>query len=239
MKKQVADKILTENRRGYNQIAQKFSQTRKFPWHEFNFFKEYIQPDDEVLDAGCGSGRLYEFLQKSKVNYTGLDTSQKLITTAKANFPSANFIIGDILNLPFSDNKFNAIFCIATLHHIPGQKLRLQAIQEISRILKNNGYLIMTNWNLWQKIWWPMLIQNSLKKITGQSQLDWWDIMKPWKNEQGIIITKRYIHSFTPRELKKLLKKGGLAPLKQYYTRKGLPANRLTGYNLITVAKKP
>ena len=84
-----------------------------------------------------------------------------------------------------------------------------------------------------------MLIQNSLQKIIGQNQLDWWDIMKPWKNEQGKIITKRYIHGFTPRELNKLFKKGGLFPLKQYYTKKGLPANQLTGYNLITIAKKP
>jgi len=238
MNEEVAKQLLGKNRHDYNKIVEKFSNTRKFSWREFEDFLQYVNEGDTVLDAGCGNGRLIELLSKKNIEYTGIDYSDKLINIARKQHPGHNFLVGDITTLPFSNNKFNVIFCIATLHHIPGQKLRQQTIQGISRILKKNGYLIMTNWNLWQKMWWPMLIQNALQKITGQSQLDWQDILKPWKNEQGEIIIKRYIHSFRPGELKKLLSKNGLIILQQYYTKKGLPANWLTGYNLVTIARK-
>jgi len=238
MKQEIAQKILQENVTGYNRIARHFSQTRKFPWSDFKFFKQYINMGNDVLDAGCGSGRLYEFLADQNINYSGIDSSQELINIAQKNYPQANFSVGDITNLPFSDNKFNAIYCIATLHHIPGQKFRQQAVKEFSRVLKPNGYLILTNWNLCNLNWWPTHLIFSLKKILGQNNLDWKDIQKPWKNPQGETQANRYLHAFTKCEMKKLLHKNGFQIVKQFYTKKDLTTNKFLGFNLVTIAIK-
>jgi ubiquinone/menaquinone biosynthesis C-methylase UbiE len=238
MKDKVAQSILRENRTGYNRISEKFSQTRKFPWHDFEFFKQYLHENDQVLDAGCGNGRLYEFLKDNKIIYTGIDTSEKLISIAKQNHPEAHFSVGDILTLPFSDNKFNAIFCIATLHHVPGKKLREQVIKEFNRVLKPGGYLIMTNWNLLNIRWWPTLINAAWQKIIGKSQLDFGDVQKPWKNQYGEVQTRRYLHAFTKGQFRRLLQTNGFTVIKQWYTRKDMASNRYTGFNLPTIARK-
>lgn len=238
MKKEVADKILAENRQGYNLIAQKFSHTRKFPWREFEFFKEYVQPSDEVLDAGCGSGRLYEFLAKSKISYTGIDSSQELINIAKTNYPSANFVIGDILNLPFSDHKFNVVFCVATLHHIPSNQYRNKVISEFSRVLIPSGYLIITNWNLQNIQWWSTLARFSLLKLLGLSKLDWRDVQKPWKDNYANVVTNRYLHAFTKKEISSMFQKNNLIAERQFYTKKYITARKLIGFNLISIARK-
>jgi hypothetical protein len=47
-------------------------------------------------------------------------------------------------------------------------------------------------------------------KILGLSRLDFKDIFYPWKNPKGEIVIQRYLHCFTKRELKGLIKKSGL-----------------------------
>jgi len=238
MKTGLAKSIMKKNRQGYNQTAEHFSSTRKFPWHDFEFFNEYIKDGDDILDAGCGNGRLFEFFKDKKINYSGLDSSNSLIQIATKTYPTANFQTGDITTLPFSDNKFNTIFCIATLHHIPSKKLRRQAISEFYRVLTPGGYLVMTNWNLLNTKWWPTLTSFSFNKIIGKNSLDWKDIIKPWKNSQGKIQAERFLHAFTKCEMKKLLVDNDFKPEKQFYTKKDVTSNILSGFNLITIAKK-
>ncbi|XOU94103.1 MAG: class I SAM-dependent methyltransferase [Candidatus Kerfeldbacteria bacterium] len=238
MKEDIAKSIMEKNRLGYDQTADHFSSTRKFPWHDFEFFNEYVKNGDNVLDAGCGNGRLFEFFKEKGINYSGLDSSNSLIQIASKSYPTANFQTGDITTLPFSDNKFNTIFCIATLHHIPSKKLRLQTINEFYRVLKPGGYLIMTNWNLLNTKWWPTIAKFSLDKIIGNNNLDWKDVSKPWKNSQGQVQAERFLHAFTKNEISGLLKKNNLKTIKQFYTKKDITSNMLSGFNLITIAKK-
>lgn len=238
MKNDIAKSIMKKNRLGYDQTAEHFSSTRKFPWHDFEFFNKYVKKGDDILDAGCGNGRLFEFFKDKEINYFGMDNSNNLIQIATKSYPTVNFQTGDITTLPFSDNKFNAIFCIATLHHIPSKKLRSQTINEFYRVLKPGGYLILTNWNLLNIKWWPTITKFSFNKIIGKNNFDWKDVSKPWKNSQGKIQAERFLHAFTKYEMSQLLKKNNFIPQKQFYTKKDITSNMLSGFNLITIAKK-
>jgi len=236
MKDSIADSIMKENTRGYDQIAEKFAHTRKFPWSEFSFFKKYVKKGDHVLDAGCGSGRLFEFLNGQSINYHGIDSSRGLVSIALQNYPSGKFQTGSITNLPWPDNNFDVIFCIATLHHIPGKKMRYQVLSEFRRVLKPHGQLIMTNWNLWNSKWWSTLLKFTFRKITGQNKMDWGDVTKPWKNEYGQVQTSRYLHAFSKREMKKLLS-NKFEIEKQFYTKHDANARAWMAFNLVTIAK--
>ena len=222
----------------YEVIADHFSKTRYRDWSEFAIFKDYIKSSDKVLDAGCGNGRLYDSLQELGISYLGVDISPKLIAIAQEKFPQVEFQVADMLNLPFPDQQFDVVLSIASLHHVPSKKLRQQQIREFSRVLKSNGYLIITVWNLWQKHYRSELFKYTRQKLFGQSKLDFGDIYWRWKNPQGEVLTRRYLHGFSRPELEKLVRQSGFKIIKSFYSKKGQTANKWTAYNLCLIAQK-
>lgn len=49
-------------------------------------------------------------------------------------------MVGDIHDLPFSDNSVEAIFCCSVLEHVENP---IRAVEELYRVLKPGGYLFM------------------------------------------------------------------------------------------------
>ncbi len=238
MKKEVAQKIVEENRKIYNRIAGQFSSTRKHPWDDFKLFDRFVSEGDTVLDVGCGNGRLAEYLSEKNIKFSGLDVSEQLINIAKQSHPNHAFVVGEATQLPFPDNSFDAVFIIATLHHIPSQELRTKVIAEAYRVLKPGKHLLMTDWNLWNRKWWPLLLTFIARKLTGRNNLDWGDVKRPWKNQNGEIQGERYLHPFTKFGLTSLLKKNNFKVMKQQYTRRGSRASMLSAFNIVTIARK-
>lgn len=57
-----------------------------------------IQESDVLLDWGCGTGDLYEYLNENdiKCNYCGLDINEKYVKMAKRRFPECIWLKGNI-----------------------------------------------------------------------------------------------------------------------------------------------
>jgi ubiquinone/menaquinone biosynthesis C-methylase UbiE len=205
MKKEYALYLLEKTKEDYNLIADDFSRTRNKTWEELNFLIENVRVNENVLDLGCGNGRLYELFKFKIVGYYGIDNSEELIEIAKIRYPRANFQVGDALNLPFPDNFFDNVFSVAVFHHIPSKEFRITFLKEAKRVLKPGGKLILTVWHFpaWKKI--LLFKKNLIFKIIGISKVDFNDNFIKWGKE-----TKRYVHYFSKVELKKLVKKTGL-----------------------------
>ena len=77
--------IIPKTREDYNRIAKYFSNTREYVWPEFKYFSSFIKDDQNILDWGCGNGRMVFCLQDRKVKYFGLDQSCELIKITKKN----------------------------------------------------------------------------------------------------------------------------------------------------------
>jgi len=206
MNRETALKILNDVvREGYDKIAEDFSRTRLSVWEEFKPLAENVKMGDRVLDLGCGNGRLVELFRGKPIEYFGIDNSQKLIEIAKHHYPQQEFLVFDGFRIPFQDNFFDKIFCIAVLHHIPSRQLRQEFLNEARRVLKPGGQLILTVFYLWQKeTYWSLLAKNALKKIIGRSELDFFDVIETWFK-----IGKRYFHVFRKSELRNLLTRCG------------------------------
>ncbi len=204
MKESYAKYLLEKTKKDYNLIASDFSITRKNEWKELEFLRDFIKEGEKVLDIGCGNGRLLKILHKN-INYFGIDFSENLIKIAKQKYPQFNFLVADALNLPFKDNFFDKVISIAVLHHIPSKKFRLLFLKEAKRVLKNEGELILTVWNLRQQSKYiPLILKNNLLKIFGLTKLDFFDIMIPWNKK-----INRYYHCFSKRELNNLVESAG------------------------------
>ncbi|MFH1712888.1 MAG: methyltransferase domain-containing protein [Candidatus Jacksonbacteria bacterium] len=229
---EIGQRILSLNQAVYDKIAADFSQTREKPlWPEALGFKKYVKTGNRVLDIGCGSGRLLQLFDKIKVDYVGVDASQKLLEQAKSwnmkhetwNKGSIkNFLKMNMIKLRFNDNSFDVIFMIASLNHLPAC-YHQQALSEAFRVLKPGGHLLMTNFNLWRF---------SLKDKTVWKYKSFKNVMTNWNGHP------LYYYAFTLRELKRKCKKAGFKIKTAYYAKDGRSAHFWNGRNIVVVGGK-
>lgn len=106
-------------------------------------------PDELILDVGCGNARDLVSIAQKGSKYIGIDLSKKMIAEArstlkKAGFEQVELRIGDATNMEFPDEMFDKVFASEVLEHIPDYK---KCIAEMVRVLKPSGSLIITTPN--------------------------------------------------------------------------------------------
>ena len=231
MQKEIADKILLETEQGYDLMAGKFSETRKYFWRGLEFIADYAREGNKVLDFGCGNGRLLELFSDKNIDYLGADISEKLIKAAKEKYPEKanNFqkiSNSDSLSLP--SDSFNVVYSIAVFHHFPSAKYREDVAKELYRITEKGGHIVITVWNLYQKKYLKNIIKNWLDKIKGDQNLDWNDCYISFTDNAGNKF-QRFHHAFTKNELRNLFQKAGFKIEK---------CETISGRNIILIGKK-
>lgn len=190
----------------YTPIASEFSATRQHAWKEFELLLPYLKNRQHILDLGCGNGRLFKFLQKhKKINYLGVDNNEDLLKIAKKENPEAKFQKGDLAKIPVKSGEIDILASIASFHHLPTKELRKKSLGEMRRVLKTNGILFLTVWNLFQPKYKKYIWKSRLRSLLSFGKKDSRGTLIPWSNS-GI---KRYYHAFTPREIEKLLNNSG------------------------------
>jgi ubiquinone/menaquinone biosynthesis C-methylase UbiE len=211
MEKETAVNILRETEQGYDRIAEKFSETRKYFWEDIEFIKNYSQNGDRILDYGCGNGRLLGLFENKSIDYTGLDLSGKMINIGKVKYqdPLIKFRkITSFDSLTFPGNFFNSVYSIAVFHHLPSWALRQKVAKELYRVTQPGGFIIITVWNLWQKKYLKNILINWGNKLIFKSRLDWNDCWIDFKDNRGNLFN-RYHHAFRKNELGKIFKDAG------------------------------
>ncbi len=222
MDNKLINKILSKIESGYDLMADKFSGTRAFFWSDLAFIADYIEDGDNILDYGCGNGRLLEILKNKKINYTGADISQKLIELAKQKYPefADNFIkISSQSSLPFPDNFFNKIISVAVFHHFP-EKYAKEMVKELYRVTQHGGTAIVTAWNLFQKkkrknILSPVILIKKLFGIGEYAGFGFFDILIPFQNNKGEVFN-RYHRVYTKKSLVAIFASAGFEIEKSF-----------------------
>jgi ubiquinone/menaquinone biosynthesis C-methylase UbiE len=226
-------KIIEQNREVYDIIAPLFASTRQYIWDDLQPFTEYIEPNTKVLDLGCGTGRLYQIFAKfqDSIDYVGLDQSAGQLAEAKKDFPNNKYVQAEMTTLPFEDASFDAIFCIATLHHLPDEETRQQALSEMKRVLKPGARVFMTNWNLYSDSAQKTVQKGKWEETDGE-------FVVPWMNPQGEVLGERYYYGFTPEYLEKICTESGFEVEVNYYSKKGKKSDVKKGNNIVSILKK-
>lgn len=95
---------------------------------------------NKILDAPAGVGVLAEMLKSKGLDVTGLDIEKN-----KCRPKDKKIVIGDLTyGIPIKDQTFDAVVCVEGIEHLSDS---LRVIREIHRVLKRNGYLILTTPN--------------------------------------------------------------------------------------------
>ncbi|CAH8434430.1 unnamed protein product [Schistosoma bovis] len=164
------DPIELENRyvhQVYDVIASEFSSTRHSPWPSVVKFIEAQSPDSLGVDVGCGNGK---YLTASSKYYAAMKASTSSTSVqCKSIVATSNFIpiaamerspklaeivynrgfdvvIGDILRIPYCSERFDFFLCIAVIHHLSTMARRIEAVNELARILRVGGRGLIQVW---------------------------------------------------------------------------------------------
>ncbi|MHB8072445.1 DVU_1556 family methyltransferase [Desulfosporosinus fructosivorans] len=98
-------------------------------------------PGDHVLDVGCGYGATVDRLVSLyQLKAFGIDPSETLLNIGLNKYPDLSLSKGKGEDLPFSNNSMDGISCECSLSLMTDVN---QAFQEINRVLKPTGRLIV------------------------------------------------------------------------------------------------
>lgn len=150
-----------------------------------------------TLDAGCGSGRLLFDLKKRYAKTIGSDFSLGLLKKAKDEGGHDTYLIqSEAENLPFKNESFDIILSVRVIQHLrPAEQQR--AIDEMSRLLKKGGRLILMTYNALSLL--------CLYKNINMSRL--YNIWPRWPLKHWNWVVDNYS---LPWELKRMFKNAGL-----------------------------
>lgn len=185
--------------RTFDAIADEFAASRTTPWPETASFASLLPAGSLVLDLGCGNGRNFEELRRGGRAVVGVDPSWKLLEYA-ARAGSTALVQADAVSLPFRDVSFDAVHCVAALHHLPSDDDRRRAVTEMARVLRVGGRGILSVWAREQE------------RFRGAPSED---VFVPWRRSDGRDVP-RFYHPFREGELGRIVRAGGLEPEREW-----------------------
>jgi SAM-dependent methyltransferase len=103
-----------------------------------------------ALDFGCSSGRVLRSLTAAypAIAWHGCDPNRPAIEWAQANLPGASFFVnGNVPPLPLAEGALDLAYAISIWSHFEPAR-GLQWFEEMRRVIKPGGHLVMTTHGL-------------------------------------------------------------------------------------------
>ena len=162
-------------------------------------FARHLPTSGTCIDVGCGDGALAgQWLARKGFDYQGVDVSANAISEARAAGLRAD-VIEDASVLPFPADTFDAAICVEVLEHL---FLPLAALEEMLRILKPGGVLIVTTPNV---AYWRRRLDLALLGRWNPFG-DNLSVQEPWRDP--------HIRFFSPGSLRRCLARAGFTDLE-------------------------
>jgi tRNA (uracil-5-)-methyltransferase TRM9 len=232
MKVEIAERLLQINTVFYQNFGPAFAATRRRIQPGIRRVLESLPRSGNWLDLGCGSGALaLEWVAQGRTGaYTGLDFSAALLAEARRGLQDAPHPGLEIAFYPanlgtpswptvLNGRTFDGVLAFASLHHIPGEPLRLSILQQVRRLLPPGGQLIHSEWQfqhsprlLARVLPWQEVGLNPLDLEPGDTLLDWRYALPGQSEEVGL----RYVHRFDRPELARLAAGSGFTIVDEF-----------------------
>lgn len=156
--------------------------------------------NDVVLDLATGGGHVVKSLAPHVSLLYATDLTKEMLQNTSSyltQFPNVQFVVADAENIPFLDNTFTIVTCRIAAHHFPHPEA---FIQEAVRVLKPGGrFLFIDNAAPDDKVLAEFM--NTFEEMRDPS----------------------HAKALSIEQWKELLKRNGLAPVKEETSKKTLP----------------
>lgn len=182
----------------YELIASHFSCTRVYKWSWVTNFLDSLHENSLVYDLGCGNGRN---MIHNNLNFIGVDNCKNFVSICEKK--NLNVIESNLKEIPLNDETADALICIAVFHHFSTTENRLKVLNEMYRLIKPNGKILLSVWSIKQ----PSKTKRQFNKYGSNVVL---------YNKYGNIYN-RYYYIFEINEIKNLFEKSNLLLLDHYY----------------------
>ncbi len=167
-----------------------------------------ILPSHEIVEVGCGVGRMTRALCARGHSVRALDISPEMIERARelnSDIPNAEFILGDGGSLrPIADDSADVIHSDVVFQHIPDPAITLGYVREMGRVLRAGGFAMFQVSNSPEVHRQPRLFQRTRHRIRnlaargpgGQTHPAWLgssvelDALRRTANEVGLELNR-------------------------------------------------
>jgi demethylmenaquinone methyltransferase/2-methoxy-6-polyprenyl-1,4-benzoquinol methylase len=95
---------------------------------------------EEILDLAAGTGTSTQPFYFAGATPTACDFSNGMLEVGRKQYPHLNFVQGDAMNLPFSDNSFDATTISFGLRNVQDPA---KALSEMARVTRPGGRLVV------------------------------------------------------------------------------------------------
>ncbi|KFD62438.1 hypothetical protein M514_10706, partial [Trichuris suis] len=126
----------------YDQIAVSFDRTRYSLWPGVLRFLDGLKENCLLLDVGCGNGKYLSY--RADTIKIGCDRSLELCKICRRK--GYQVLQADCRNIPFRDETFDAVLSIAVIHHLSTTERRIQALNQLIRVLRPGGRALVYVW---------------------------------------------------------------------------------------------
>lgn len=135
--------------------------------------------DADVLNLGCSTGIIDEFIAPHVSSMTGVDIDEPAVRLAESRKSAGNlsFRVDDAMALGFDDGSFDVVICSQVYEHVPDA---VRMMSEIRRVLRPGGvcYFAATNrWGVMEKhyhlpflSWLPDKAANAYVRLLGKGE---------------------------------------------------------------------
>lgn len=101
-----------------------------------------LPPGGQVLDAGCGAGRVAQYLRSLGLGVIGIDVSSEMVHVGRRLHPWLPVAVGSLCALPVASRSVDGVVMwYSTIHG--GDQALAQALSEAHRVLKVGGRVIL------------------------------------------------------------------------------------------------
>ena len=105
-------------------------------------FLTYLSKEDKIIDAGCGFAKWVIYLHRRGYDIVGIDNNELALSKLKEFDSTLQVEEGDILNIKYPDNSFDAYISMGVIEHF--EEGPHAPLKEAYRVLKPGGLVFVS-----------------------------------------------------------------------------------------------
>jgi SAM-dependent methyltransferase len=126
-------------------------------------------PRGAGLDVGCGTGVLASRLSTAGYAMSGVDPSHGMLEVLHARWPHIEARTASGSALPFADDSFDLVMCVAVMHHIAAADAVRATLGEMVRVSRPGGRVLVWDHNPRNPYWGRLMAR--VPQDTGDERL--------------------------------------------------------------------